>query len=254
MIDRFTQPRIGPDTPGSWGSAIADDLHEKALSGRLDRLDNLRCITEYAQPFQSSRANLVIVLDAQPEDFPGMSGDVVGRTIGDYSLIRGRTVVQAFYWLCSDNLTIENSVPSTYQAFWCCEEEIPRLKANAENWMAFGNRVKYCLSEPAPDRCRLYFNSTIAILVNAVNIMKLVVFLLVFSAIREQPLLTIGDAVKSFIEDSDETTRGLGLVGRADFVSYPSGQWPARESSYDTSRKRWFVAAGRHRITFAVLL
>lgn len=84
--------------------------------------------------------------------------------------------------------------------------------------------------------------------------LKLVAMLLVLSAIREPPLLTIGDEVKSFLDTPDKTTPGLGVVGRAHFINCVPRKWAPGEGVYHAKRKRWYVAVGRFWIACAVFL
>ena len=116
--------------------------------------------------------------------------------------------------------------------------------------------IKYCLSEPAPDQCVLYFNTSIAVMVNSINAAKLLAFIFIFFAIRSPPLLTIGDAVASFLERPDETTRGLGTVSKKDFSRfvYFGEPWLKLRKPYKPRRRRWVAAVGGGRVVSAALL
>lgn len=254
----FTQPGgidyrdlTAPTTPSGngWEKDMVDELHVKAVSGRLDRLDNTECITAYTQAFQSSRSNLVAVLDdhinqtvywgyARGAPFP-LYGDVVSVDYGFYNFDAACGISQSFTWVCGPR-----------PGCTTCEELVPGIKANASGWTMLGNRVKYCLSESAADQCNLYLHPTVAIVVNSINLAKVIAILLVFHVIREPPLATLGDAVASFMERPDPATAGLGVVSRRDFAR----GWPSGPKPYDASTNRWAVAAGVPRVVFAVLL
>lgn len=91
VTEQFSQPSITSSIPGSRGSPILDNLQQKAVSGRLDSLDS---ITEYTQPFQSTRSNLVIVLNAQSQDFSNSSTSsdvIIGQTYAAVACIKHST-------------------------------------------------------------------------------------------------------------------------------------------------------------------
>jgi hypothetical protein len=62
--------------------------------------------------------------------------------------------------------------------------------------------VDYCYVQQTPEACRLYFIPSIGVIVVLMNLSKAVAMLLVAMR-RRQPLLTVGDAVASFLEDED---------------------------------------------------
>ncbi|KAJ5155144.1 hypothetical protein N7492_007947 [Penicillium capsulatum] len=77
--------------------------------------------------------------------------------------------------------------------------------------------VSHCLSKDAKQRCQLLFSLPIAIIVLACNCIKLIcMFLAAKSVNRREVLLTVGDAVASFLTRPDPTTRGRCLLSHAD--------------------------------------
>jgi hypothetical protein len=58
------------------------------------------------------------------------------------------------------------------------------------------------------------------------NLFKLIGMLYVAFRLRDNPLITVGDAVESFLDNSDRTTEGMCLLTKEDVVgAVRKGQW-----------------------------
>ncbi|KAK5654585.1 hypothetical protein OQA88_7214 [Cercophora sp. LCS_1] len=236
-----------------WMDFTSDQLRAKANTGQLQRLENSDCVRAYAQPFQSALSNLVLVMENTTQT--PKYNDVLDFHVPDSSAVDACGLRQAFYWICE-------SVPDPKPRCSPCEEQVPEILETASvEWVVWGNRVSYCLSEPAPDQCKLFFSTATAVMINVISFFKLVCIVLVYWAIRDTPLLTVGDAVASYMECPDRTTEGLGAVGRTDFeyrvnaiVVKPG--WPdlgQPPKGYEEMRKRWLEAVGKHQIYLCLL-
>jgi len=164
--------------------------------GKLDNLTNLQCINEYAVAFQTRRNDVILVVESVgsvdsviggPDPSCGAAGAY--RTSADYT------------WICG------------WTSEYCstCRSQLPKVRSQPNDWSFEGKRVKYCLSQPAEQMCRLNFDVRIAAVILAVNFVKAVT--LVFIALRppKVPLFVLGDAVQSFLVSPDETTTGACL-------------------------------------------
>lgn len=110
-----------------------------------------------------------------------------------------------------------------------------------------GAEVTTCLAEPTdPLRktCTVSFNSTLFIVVLGLNlvILLLTAFTLLFG--RYQPLVTLGDAIASFLQDPDPSTRNNALLTKTNIRS-KMGDWGFTEGKYwaPTRGTRWFRTA-----------
>jgi hypothetical protein len=143
--------------------------------------------------------------------------------------------------------------------------------------------VDYCLSERVDSRCRLHFSPTIAIIVTSLNLCKsklpsistmqirsdlsswtgascnveadvklgkAVLMLIIVYTVKENPLLTMGDAVASFLDDDDTTTDDMGLVSIHDIKK----GYSAVQTTWDNPRHRWKDATSKRRRTVALVL
>ncbi|KAJ5633546.1 hypothetical protein N7528_001388 [Penicillium herquei] len=76
-----------------------------------------------------------------------------------------------------------------------------------------------CMFKEVTERCQLSFSPPIALIVLSCSMVKLACMVLATWHKREEPLLTIGDSIASFLSDPDPTTKGRCLMSRPDIWS-----------------------------------
>ena len=113
-------------------------------------------------------------------------------------------------------LKVEEPYSETYSI--PCEKWVKKIAAIADEWQPYGYNVQYCLSERVPQQCSYSGNVPIVAIVLVSNAIKVVIMLFVAFRLRDYPLITMGDAVESFLDRSDPTTKGLCLLSRNDVV------------------------------------
>ena len=125
------------------------------------------------------------------------------------------------------------------------------------NWKVNDYEIDYCLSQLVPPHCKLQFSLTILGVVIAMNFCKCVsMFWTVFWQ-KSTTLVTVGDALASFLDSPDAHTQGRCLTGKFDIDKGPL-QWQLKDSkspntqppaiAYHTPiRRRWFAAASTKR-------
>jgi hypothetical protein len=188
-------------------------MHSAARRGELDRLDNLACIDEYAQALQTQRRNLLLVVASNTSLTPP-SGRFNGTDIyaaEQYSVpgILDGIDTDPYEWICLQSLSANADTP--------CMDYLPEIRKDPASWAPLGDTVDYCLSERSPpDQCSLRFTKYIAILVTVLNLLKAAVMCYVALGIKENPVMTMGDAVASFLEKRDLTTRDMCLLSMRD--------------------------------------
>jgi hypothetical protein len=224
-----------------------EKLHAIALSGGFERLENSDCIATYGQDFQGTRSNVIVMVANERRS--------ANTTIATYGFNSGLGVQQSFdRWLCTDIQRTDKQLNRKQKSEFCTAY-LAELKANPSEWTVGGHRVEYCLSQPAGDVCKLYFSPPIAGVVLGMNVIKAVAIGLVLYTLKDAPLLTLGDAVGSFLEFPDETTESMGTVSRKDFKlrgGYTT--WISGPRPYDGSRQRRIQATGRARLWWFVAL
>ncbi|KAF6834613.1 hypothetical protein CMUS01_06085, partial [Colletotrichum musicola] len=140
-------------------------------------------------------------------------------------------IPQPFEWMCQREVVDEIQT---------CEDWLLEFKATPDNWKPFKSVVKECYSQATDEHCKIKFSQLLCWVVVAVNLLKVALMLLIAFGRGESPLLTVGDAVASFLEHTDETTRGMCLKTKQGFYI---GDWAERSREFDSTRPRKYDAA-----------
>jgi hypothetical protein len=77
--------------------------------------------------------------------------------------------------------------------------------------------ISYCLVEPAVQECRLTLSLVIMIVVITANLTKAIIMSLTYFTLDTPTLVTVGDAIASFLARPDQNTTGLCISNSADF-------------------------------------
>ena len=104
--------------------------------------------------------------------------------------------------------------------------------------------VLSCLSQPVGDHCTVQLSLIIVGVVIACNTIKLTCMLLMLLHQKSIPLVTIGDAIESFMLDEDHTTHNMCWANRTTFTS---GLWEPSAKPYLRQRHLWFASASFRR-------
>ncbi len=129
-----------------------------------------------------------------------------------------------------------------------CYTYVSRVVNDAEAWAPQDWNAKYCLSETVPGKCGFNINLAIVLIVIICNVGKLITMSVVaFSTKLGRPLMTIGDAVSSFLDNPDESTENMCLTSKHDIVSSP-GNWSSEQPRlWQLAPRRWYYAASKSR-------
>ncbi|KAF2867447.1 hypothetical protein BDV95DRAFT_446910, partial [Massariosphaeria phaeospora] len=210
-------------------------LQEKARTGDLDRLENGDCIAQYATLLQSFHRNLLVIVDSTT----GSDDDPLG-TLAPLLNIDN---TDPYSWICSGNF---DDMADWRGKGLSCISQVDELKTRPKTWHVHGRSVQYCLSESAPPTCKLHVVAQIGLLVTILNFVKVLLILYAVFGFDEEPLITMGDAVVSFMEKEDPTTRDLCLVAMGDAKSqaFPVSTGPM---VWKRTQHRWIEATTKAR-------
>ncbi|KIW35231.1 uncharacterized protein PV07_01937 [Cladophialophora immunda] len=249
------------DEPSETIPEIASQLRDEANSNKLVNLTTEQCRTEYIKTFQSDHRNVLLVSDSN------VGADVVDTATRVVSFLRAEFVsdftcggTQAFAWTCSMDGTALG--PQDSCDLPCDDPQILKQTLSNSTWAPLGPPVQYCLAQPTQEQCSLRFSMDIAILVVVLNFVKLIMMgLTALTAFKrsDPPLLTMGDAVASFLENPDSVSKGMSLLsaskikklGRAllhDQASQRTTLYPGK------ARQRWSKAVSVRRWAICLLL
>jgi hypothetical protein len=206
-------------------------MHASANANNLTRLENRECIQVYSAPFQISHRGLLLVTKDALPDIPKA---VQWKS---YCVNKGG-------WMCG-----QECIPATIYSQGSARSETPcPPPADPANWKVQSSTIDHCLSEKLDQQCEVLVVPLFMCIVSIFNFIKAAILFHAFLFIKENPIMTIGDAIASFLENGDITTEGLCLMGKHDL-----DQWTGLISSefrqgisprrLTRSKKRWFSAA-----------
>lgn len=192
-------------------------MHMQSEVHSFERLDKATCVKSYGTEFVSARRNVVVVSTTS-------------------------NLTNALYWATESQL--EYSWICGGYSYGNCNPA--NILNSIDSWTIRGNPVDYCLSEVVEESCRLQFSLYIMIIVIFCNFVKSTSMTLTVFKHQIPTLVTLGDAVESFLEFPDVTTEGMCTVGKVQILK--TG-WKQRGTpiSYRPDRNFWFRAASLKR-------
>ena len=222
--------------PSSMDFSLALQLLRNTL-GSLQRLENKECIEDYSPLIVSNRGNVLVVSSYQNSTH-SLLGIDASHTYGFLSDFMPSA------WICKGQ----------------CNCEVNEVKANANDWTYCNGAewyespqypIAYCLSTKTEDRCKLQFSVAIMVIVIACNFIKLVSISVVIWKPRFHPLITLGDAIASFLNEPDSTTNGICLAGKPNSLKRKHRQDLPKQ--YNLKPYSWFDAASKRRWNFFII-
>ncbi|ETN47063.1 uncharacterized protein HMPREF1541_01253 [Cyphellophora europaea CBS 101466] len=184
--------------------------------GAFTTLQNQECINKYATGLLTDRRSVIVITNDQP------SSPENGSVLMIMSMGVSSTTTENYQWLCPIPYGLSSydgkdyTIPGlpatyTYSNTDPCPERVNKGQIVGQDWQPTNITAEYCLSESIQEECGFYANIAIIWVVVFCNLVKLgIMSYMVFSPVITQPLMTIGDAVSSFIVDPDSTTENLG--------------------------------------------
>ena len=172
----------------------------------LVKLDNKACVDVYSAPIISTHSDLLFVTSriGVNSSLLAIGGNVdspiIINTTQDDAGLQARNIFCMFQ-LCESPGTVLDPQNMTFYDF-------------NPDWTAY---VEYCLSKPVEEHCKLQFSLTIMIEVIICNMMKTVCMTIILWKQDPEPLVTLGDAIASFLDQPDITTRRNCAAGRDRF-------------------------------------
>jgi len=95
--------------------------------------------------------------------------------------------------------------------------DLKESASSVSSWIFKQWDVQYCFSQQVAEHCKLQFSSAIMIFVILCNFVKLVCMAWIARKRDSEPLITVGDAIASFLDDPDQMTQNACLAGKDDF-------------------------------------
>ncbi|KAF5366495.1 hypothetical protein D9757_012166 [Collybiopsis confluens] len=191
------------------------------------------CIKAYATDFVSDRGSVVVVAGA----YDGAS--LLSPFLHDpfFGVVEG-VDGDPFAWICSGMTNFgKEGGPELCSVAW------KSIDPSDWNYGPDALKVNYCISQPIVPKCQLNFNLPLLAVVIAFNIIKVICMTYSAIKIRDNPLVTIGDGIASFVSNPDIHTRDMCLAGSDFFNGRTIGETLCLE--YQPRRIRWLHAASK---------
>lgn len=142
---------------------------------------------------------------------------------------------------------------------WMCQSRSGYCQLHSlqkgQDWQIGGMKIEYCLSQLQPQHCAVRFSVHILVAVICMNALKSVVMFITLYGQKKSTLVTVGDAIASYLDRPDDYTTKRCLIDRGDM-----GTWRKHGASKPMSRvyqdgkgSRWFSAV-RSTVWVACLL
>ena len=107
---------------------------------------------------------------------------------------------------------------NTFLETWCCSNwtlvghtDSWTMPVKMEPWSLMTSEVAYCLARESPQKCSIEISATMLGVVMVCNLFKTMAMLVLCFRPSDR-LLTIGDAIQSFLQNPDPFTRGHCLL------------------------------------------
>ncbi|KAL4945746.1 hypothetical protein BDV06DRAFT_229945 [Aspergillus oleicola] len=189
-----------------------------AQSNQLERLEPKDCISAYATTFQAKYGSVALI----SPDF-NTTGNIttpiarLGTSVVPTG--EGGTEDNPYWWICKDGRT----GGGVEQEDKVCSQYVGEVR-DQDEWYVKGFKVDYCLAQRTPEKCTLEYSLPLAIVVIGANFVKAGLIFAAAVLLRRggNPLLTVGDAIVSFLRVPDGNSSGRCLLSREAVVKRKS--------------------------------
>ncbi|KAF2726781.1 hypothetical protein EJ04DRAFT_452677, partial [Polyplosphaeria fusca] len=219
---------------GPYPSELVDiHLWKAHEAGELERLEPSERIDAYTHSFISTRSNLLVITSNPSNSFE--TGKIFNFTSGGDITITGSQD--------SGNLD-----PCEEYEFY--DVDALGIRQNPSSWTLNNRTVDYCLSEKTAEHCKLRLNATMAAIVIITTLLKALLITTTYLTLKPPLLLTVGDAITSFLSRPDPFTTHSPFLSKADATRKTPIPSPR---PFNPTRKRTFAATSRRQtiLTFS---
>ncbi|KAL9122400.1 MAG: hypothetical protein Q9187_001037, partial [Circinaria calcarea] len=172
--------------------AVVGNLQRNISS--LKRLDNTECKQTYGTSFISTYRNLLLVSEAYNNT------DSVIDIYEAYGIYNNNN------YLCSGSGDCDISKAVQDAATWTIKSCSPNSNRQGSRETCTPFNVDYCLAEASSPICTVSLSRPLLVVVIVCNAIKLICLASTLALTSFEPLITVGDAIASFISDPDPTT------------------------------------------------
>jgi len=174
-----------------------------------------QCAKLYNTDFISTRRNLFLITNyTSPATF--------NSTLLRFLIVRGDGTSPSS-WICLDSMLMSSKLSR------CDTNRLASKVASGAPWLVTLRseeevEVSGCKSEITKEKCKVQFSLGIMIVVIACNLVKACCMIMTAVRSREPTLVTLGDAIDSFLRIPDPTTMGICFADRQ-FIGKGGREW-----------------------------
>ncbi|KAL8708100.1 MAG: hypothetical protein Q9220_006954 [cf. Caloplaca sp. 1 TL-2023] len=208
----------------SYGAQLLDEVRNRSI---WEPLENSQCIKKYAQEFLADRGDVLAVTS-------DLNNSLSMERLADAHPSSGVGSGLAYDWIC-------DVYPSSQIQEQCRPDD-----GTAKDWTLGSGlySVSYCLSRRMEEHCRLQYSLPLLITVIVCNFVKAIGMILLAYQRTSKPLVTLGDALTSFLDNPDPTSKGNCM---ADKTILKLHSWGVRTKAGHTTPRMWFKNASKTR-------
>ena len=162
--------------------------HFREPGAKVEKLDNKACFETYAADFVSSRTDVLLVAS-------------LNNTIPQKNSVLDYWPLQEPHFYTATNASVLHGCDISPN----CNKD--RTISVADILHRGFYPIDHCLSRPVEEQCKVQFNMIIMVIVIVCNLIKTTVMGLISWKQPVEPLVTLGDAIASFLDEPDPTTR-----------------------------------------------
>lgn len=272
-LNHYTGQNVKTFSNSSQFLSFSESLYQESKKNSMQRLDAATCMQEYSVTFLSSKRNLFVVLKS-PVVFPWNQASGNGSIL---AVLDSRNWQQDLTtdggvhwnpsaWMCSSihdsaaTLAIEGSVsynnpkqfvPAGGIDLACNINKASSNLKTYNNWTIASQvqnqtyEVDYCLSEVVPEKCQVQFSVYLMGIVLICNLCKFISMVLTRFAFisAKPPLVVLGDAIASYLDDRDVSSEGICLLVGPDSEKHNFNEGTkidrAKKAIWTDRPKRW---------------
>ncbi|KAF4310778.1 hypothetical protein GTA08_BOTSDO13707 [Botryosphaeria dothidea] len=213
-----------------------EDCIKEYIPGHERKYRNVIAVSNCAR----SNSSIVWIYYAPPTNATGSTWMCTfGALFGTYDLdpVRAYEETPARLAPCDINVTLERVVDWSLGLYAVKNNSV----ISPETWTVGSHPISKCFVEPVDPPCALRYSKGVFIVVVIANLVKVLVMAMTMYQHKRPALVTVGDALASFLEDPGPTTQGICLGKKEDFVDRP---WNAEPRMYVISKEESLRSSG----------
>lgn len=232
--------------------ALAEDslpdslLYLQNHLGSFDKVSNTECLQGYSLDLVSQWGNVLLVTDPAPGN--SILNADARMQLDDYNGFIKCHEDEEPWVSCEISYLISH--PNQWRYSGCQENET----ITAKMYVTFP--VDYCLVQRVKEKCTVRMSLIILVVVLACNVIKLLSMLAVLTLRNFDPLITIGDAIASFLNEEDLSTARCGLLGCEELSAWKTGSSTGQrlQSRPEFRARRWCEGVTRTRFVTSSIM